>query len=273
MPSPCLYTLISPSFFLASRVTMDRHHDYDCRLGLAHTSLCCITKGRLTLEAGGRVISAQAGDAVYFPRQRRYVSHWDGEPEIEFYGLYLDWQTRIVNQQAVSRQPEPPDSFYFQALSGQSVDYVSLFTRVYENYHSPENNLLALSGCLSVYDLMRRRMVREPARPDWDSMETALNLLTEQCAENIPVADIARACGMSESQFYHRFRQATGFSPIEYKNRERIRRAIDLLSGESFSVERIADMLGFSSPAYFRRIFKKVTGGAPGDFRGGRVTL
>ena len=62
---------------------------------------------------------------------------------------------------------------------------------------------------------------------------------------------------------YRLFREETGTTPIEYRNRLRIQRACQLLRGRECTIGEIAALLGFESVYYFSRVFKKLTGVAP----------
>lgn len=63
------------------------------------------------------------------------------------------------------------------------------------------------------------------------------------------------------------FRRQTGYSPIDFLIRQRIRQACRLLDGSQASVSAIASEVGFSDPYYFSRRFRNVMGVSPRDYR------
>ena len=264
MPSESIYTLATPVYFYVTRFGHDRPVDIDNRLGLSQCSLCCLLRGSLRIDAGGRAIEAHGGDLVYFPHRRRYSSHW--RDRAECIALYFNFQYRAIARYSTRLLAVDPEPFYFQTLP-RTEDYPAFFRRLLADYETPARNLAALSAALGLYSRMSDVMAREDVPPVQDAIETALIYIETHCAEEFSIADVARQCGMSESRLYHCFREVTGTSPIEYKNRERIRRAIELLPDAQLSIEDIAERLNFSSPAYFRRIFKKYAGGQPSDYR------
>ena len=71
---------------------------------------------------------------------------------------------------------------------------------------------------------------------------------------------------MSVSSLAHRFKAETGMTPIERIRWLRVREAKRLLSREAATVKSVAAALRFSSPFYFSRVFKEVTGSTPQDF-------
>jgi AraC-like DNA-binding protein len=75
------------------------------------------------------------------------------------------------------------------------------------------------------------------------------------------------AC-MSRSAFAERFTQLMKMPPIQYVTQWRVSLAEQLLRDRQQSVAGIAQQLGYSSEAAFRRLFKRVSGICPGRIRG-----
>lgn len=98
----------------------------------------------------------------------------------------------------------------------------------------------------------------------------AIEFVDAHYTEGFDVAALSTLCYMSEAQLFRLFKQETGFSPVEYKNRLRIRKAKELLLDDECGVSEIADLLGFENACYFSRIFKKYTGLSPLQYRKGK---
>jgi len=91
--------------------------------------------------------------------------------------------------------------------------------------------------------------------------------LIERHPERAPRIDrLAREVGMSARTFARRFRQSTGNSPGEYIQRVKVEAAKRALeSGER--VSSVAGVAGYSDAAAFRRLFARLTGLTPADYR------
>jgi AraC family transcriptional regulator, activator of mtrCDE len=76
----------------------------------------------------------------------------------------------------------------------------------------------------------------------------------------------ATAC-MSRSAFAERFTQLMKVPPMQYVTQWRVSIAAQLLRDRQQSVAGIAQQLGYSSEAAFRRLFKRVSGMSPGKIR------
>jgi signal transduction histidine kinase/AraC-like DNA-binding protein len=85
--------------------------------------------------------------------------------------------------------------------------------------------------------------------------------------------EIADELGMSEDYFSRTFHKELGISPWDYLNRYRVAQAKLLLTSTNDSVKRIGRKIGFTDPAYFSRVFRKMVGQSPSEFRQGKHRL
>lgn len=82
-----------------------------------------------------------------------------------------------------------------------------------------------------------------------------------------PVAALAARSGLTERGFLKRFRAATGMSPMEYVQVLRIEEAKHLLETSERPVDDVATEVGYVEPASFRRLFRRMVGLAPSEYR------
>lgn len=86
-------------------------------------------------------------------------------------------------------------------------------------------------------------------------------------AREVSVAVMAECAGLEERTFLRRFRSATGLKPTEYCQQVRVGRACRMLEFTRRSIDQIAWGVGYQDPGAFRKVFHKVTGLAPSDYR------
>ncbi|MEU7527243.1 helix-turn-helix domain-containing protein [Saccharothrix sp. NPDC042600] len=91
-------------------------------------------------------------------------------------------------------------------------------------------------------------------------------------ADDVSVADVAAAVGMSARTFARRVERATGLSPVRFLQRLRVETAVDLLTTTRLPVEDIARRVGYADPTTLRRVLRRETGRGPRDHRGGEST-
>lgn len=88
--------------------------------------------------------------------------------------------------------------------------------------------------------------------------------------QNIPIGVYAKICSMSESSFRAYFKAWSGMSPVQYRNHIRIQTAKSIIKETNnpyINIEQLAEMTGFEDQFYFSRVFKKVTGKSPRDYK------
>jgi transcriptional regulator GlxA family with amidase domain len=81
------------------------------------------------------------------------------------------------------------------------------------------------------------------------------------------VAELVCQSRLPKRTFDRRFRAATGYSPLAYIQALRIEEAKQLLETGSVPVEAVARQVGYEDAASFRRLFRRLAGMAPGDYR------
>lgn len=78
---------------------------------------------------------------------------------------------------------------------------------------------------------------------------------------------LADEAGLEQRTFLRRFQKATGLTATDYAQRLRVARAQELLQFGQFPVERVAWEVGYSDPGAFRKIFLRIVGLSPSEYR------
>ncbi|WP_395677259.1 GlxA family transcriptional regulator [Inquilinus sp.] len=86
-------------------------------------------------------------------------------------------------------------------------------------------------------------------------------------ARVVTIAEMARRAGLGERTFLRRYKAATGMRPTEYAQHLRVEVARDLLRSTRRPVDQIAWTVGYEDAAAFRRLFHRLVGLSPGDYR------
>ena len=83
----------------------------------------------------------------------------------------------------------------------------------------------------------------------------------------LQVSEMAKLCGVSECYFRKLFKEYSGESPVDFRQRYRIEKAKQLLlSDEGFTIGEIAEELNFTDIYHFSKTFKKYTDISPRQF-------
>ena len=79
---------------------------------------------------------------------------------------------------------------------------------------------------------------------------------------DISVADIAARLGLDRRYLSRIFRQRMGMTVMDYIIKTRLNSAYRLLS-DGLSVTRVSELVGYSDPFYFSKMFKRFYGIPP----------
>jgi two-component system response regulator YesN len=95
----------------------------------------------------------------------------------------------------------------------------------------------------------------------------AMDYIRNHVAERMGVQEIASSAGMSESYFSHIFKKETGVNVVDYVNRIKMEKAMEILEDYNVKVADVAEQLGIDNANYFSVLFKKVAGITPHEYR------
>jgi transcriptional regulator GlxA family with amidase domain len=86
-------------------------------------------------------------------------------------------------------------------------------------------------------------------------------------AKDMAIKSLMGRAGLEERTFLRRFRKATGLTAIDYCQRLRVGRAREMLQFSASPIDAIAWKVGYNDPGAFRKVFARVAGLTPGEYR------
>ena len=97
----------------------------------------------------------------------------------------------------------------------------------------------------------------------------AREIIEQRSGEELPLTEIARSVHASTFHFCKTFKRATGMTFTQYLSMVRIAKAKRLLANPQARISEVAFEAGFASITHFNRMFRRITGQSPTDFRHG----
>jgi AraC-like DNA-binding protein/ligand-binding sensor protein len=86
-------------------------------------------------------------------------------------------------------------------------------------------------------------------------------------AEDLSLGQVAKAVNTSTFYFCKLFKKATAINFTDYLSRIRIEKAKNLLLNPNLRISEVGFAVGFQSLTHFNRVFKKILGQSPTDYR------
>lgn len=216
-----------------------------------------ILDGHVTIETGGRTLTAHQGQAVLIDchRPHRYYSqtgwharwvHFDGAAAKGYFALFTRrWGGEFP-------PCTPPVSEALHALF-HMFDVSAALSEV--------QMALLLTQALSA---MAEPPLRHGTSPLLENVTAQIN-----CAlgSDLSIADLARGVGLSEYHFIRVFREQLGMTPRQYIISARMAQARYLLRTTGLPISDIAEQVGYHSASMFSATFKRLHGRSPGSYR------
>lgn len=100
-----------------------------------------------------------------------------------------------------------------------------------------------------------------------DVIEKIKQYVKAHIQEEISMGDIAEVVYLNPQYMVRLFRKQEGISILEYITNVRIRMATKLLRETDYSIQQVADLAGYSNYSYFSRVYKKITGKSPQEYK------
>ena len=216
------------------------------------------TEGRGIMEIGGEKYPFEPGTIVCQPPNIPHTkSSADG-----FRDIYLQPGSFPLGETA-----DKASIIILQDDADRSFE--ALFVLAHRTYHKKEPNYQGVLNALyeAIYQFLLSRYRREPQDREIERLKN--RLIQSFTDPEFPVA------AMMEESFYNvdhlrrRFKQATGFTPLEYLTELRIEHAKRLIRENHLphhSMGEIAAMSGYLDSHYFSRVFRRKTGLSPTEY-------
>lgn len=237
------------------------------RQGLASYLVFLVESGSGTLEYEGARRSLQAGDCVFLDCRKPYRHH-TGEDL---------WQLRWAH-------------FYGPNMGGIYKKYEerggqpSFRTDRPQRYRDLLQELYALAGsgdyvrdmqiCARLFDLLTLLMEESwhpgrgrVRRGKQQSVQEIKDYLDTHYTEKITLDDLAERFYINKFYLTRVFKEQFGLSVTSYLVQLRITQAKRLLRFSDASMEAVAQECGLHDANYFSRLFKKIEGITPGEYR------
>lgn len=115
--------------------------------------------------------------------------------------------------------------------------------------------------------ILSNQLVVQQENSEPPVIRRAKEFINEHQTEDLTLSQVAKAVNTSTFYFCKMFKKATGINFTDYLSRVRIEKSKNLLLNPNLRISEIAFEVGFQSLTHFNRVFKKVLGQSPTEYR------
>lgn len=126
-------------------------------------------------------------------------------------------------------------------------------------------SLKAYEFVMECYRYFHNRKKRNSEIPE--TITRALVYVQTQYHKPLTLEDIANEANLSKYYFINKFKEYMHISPQQYLTKYRIEKAFQFLQHTDKTIKDISEQVGFADPNYFCKVFRKIVGTSPGQFR------
>lgn len=213
-------------------------------------------RGGGVLQIGEQIHPFEAGDILYQPAHIPHICACSPNVGWEVWWVIFGGSYAKKLLQLAELSPLTP-----VITVGQQSKLIDHFQAMYQTVaeKTAETPFLAASHLLSI--LLQSIATRRQTKAEQFDLLANIDYQTESLDQMV------QASGYSKHHFIKKFKQVTGSTPWAYVLRLKIDKAKELLLDEQYSIKQVAALVGIHNPLYFSRLFRKLTGQSPRQFR------
>lgn len=221
-----------------------------------------ILKGQITVLVGGCTLVAGGGCVLLYPKGFEHAESSTGNGELRMFCMAWDAPGRAA--------PDAPWSA--PAVLTDHAGRIESLMRWMLDVPSPRDDRRrrALDAALEALLCELRECGSEPELP-W--IGRVRRHVRENLARPMRLEDLADVACMSRFHFARSFKRATGESPACFVRRLRVEAARTLLQTTPMPLRAVAPLVGFADEFQLSRVFRRVSGRSPSEWRGSKGRL
>lgn len=231
------------------------------RDGIAEYVVLYCVGGKGYLVTDGRRQVVKNGDFIFLNQQLPHEYGSDIDDPWSIVWMHLTGELKNLNE-------------YFQKQANHFLWHVGFHVSIYDLFlkliHCAEQQINPLQALkLEHYArlIFCELMTLETAVKESSYIYKIKEYLIAHRSENLSLDTLAQIFSVSKYHMVRTFKQATGYTPIEFLSRQKIDFACELLRDTNDSIYSVSQQLGYKTQYYFSEQFKSITGYAPSMFR------
>ncbi|GAB3902634.1 AraC family transcriptional regulator [Mucilaginibacter boryungensis] len=149
----------------------------------------------------------------------------------------------------------------------QRIELFNLIYAILENSYNSRNMELTNIKLLQFLSSFIYHEEMYPAYYSTDQINHSINFMKKNLNKCFSINELASSLKYSVSHYSDLFKKKTGVPPMHYFNQLKIQESCQYLYFTNLTIKEIGFKVGFADPYYFSRMFKKLMGLSPVNYR------
>lgn len=146
-------------------------------------------------------------------------------------------------------------------------NHTTFIKTIYISTQVPIHQQLETEGILQILVSHLLKYAKPQSHQIDDRIAKTLVYIRNNLSKAIEISELAKNINISTEYFTRLFTEELKEPPIKYIQKRKIQRAQLLLTIKDMPIKELAYSLGFNNVSYFNKVFKKITGYTPKEFK------
>lgn len=212
-------------------------------------------EGETIYDSNHKIIISNAENIAFLPKGCNYI--WKSKKEGHFYSIEFEGE---VDETEIKLFKYP---------------YKDKILKIFNNYEhdvlkNSQIKKFLMAKC--AYDILYELLIYELSKhylptSKKNDVDKIIEYINKNIASNLSNEMLAKKFGYSVSYFRNVFYKAMNISPMQYVNKIRMEKAIEMLDSDYGTITNLAESLGYQNVYHFSSAFKKYYGLSPLQYK------
>lgn len=242
------------------------HHYVSRENGANEYIFIYCTEGKGWLEMGSHKMEVLPNQFFIIPERTDHKYSSNDEAPWSIYWMHFKGAIamNLFDRYNSNHQLVRNTRFYYEQMDLFNQIF-GIFNSDYIDYQMEYANILSLNFISSfVYqDIVQLANTSK----NGNLIDTIIDFLLNNIDKSFKSEDIAQEFNYSSSYIFNLFKKKTGYSLIHFFNLKKMQKACEYLYFTNLTIKEISFKVGFQDPLYFSRLFKKLMGVSPRNYK------